>query len=147
MHLDIGDVDANFGSGQVVAAHEAGHSLGISHIGCDTNDFWCYGTFNDAADIMGSGPTISARDYQVFAEIMGQVSGCRWKVTPASGPPHNYLPLAVGFGAGVLGAVLGGLLGFVAGGPLGAFIGAGIGGLGMGFGFGALMGATGGTVS
>lgn len=147
MHLDIGDVDANFGSGQVVAAHETGHSLGLSHIGCDTNDFWCYGTFNDAADIMGGGPTISARDYQVFAEIMQQVTGCRWKVTPASGPPHNYLPTALGFAMGVLGAIAGGVIGFGLGGPLGAFIGAAVGGLGLGFGFGALAGALGLTAS
>ncbi len=147
MHLDIGDVDANFGSGQVVASHETGHSLGLSHIGCDTNDLLCYGIFNDAADIMGGGPTVSARDYQTFADIMGQVTGCRWKVTPASAPPHNYLPTALGFAMGVVGAVLGGLIGFSLGGPLGAFIGAGIGGLALGFGFGALAGVLGMTAS
>jgi Domain of unknown function (DUF4157) len=147
MHLDIGDVDANFGSGQVVAGHETGHSVGLSHIGCDTNDPRCYGMFNEAADIMGGGPTVSARDYQVFAEIMGQVTGCQWKVTQASAPPHNYLPLILGGVFGAAGAVLGGLAGLAVGGPLGAFIGAGIGGLGLGFGFGAIVGATGGTVS
>jgi hypothetical protein len=132
---------------KVVAAHETGHSLGLGHIGCNTDDMICYGTFNAAADIMGGGPTVSARDYQTFADIMAQITGCRWKVTPASGSPHNYLPMAVGFAFGVLGAIAGGVIGFALGGPLGAFIGAAVGGLGLGFGMAALVGLTGGTAS
>jgi len=128
MRVRESDIRPGWPSQQVTVEHEFGHAMGINHIACNSNDDECYGRGDEAADVMGKGPTVSAKDYQVFADLMTAdfANGCTYKVKEASAPPRNIMPLVMGAVFGTLGAVLGGVLGSLAG-PLGAFIGAGAG--------------------
>jgi hypothetical protein len=133
MRVRESDIDEDI-SGYSTASHEFGHALGLDHIACVGSEDQCYGRGDEAADVMGKGPTISARDYEPFAELLGRefTPGCSWKVTPASAEPRNLAPLVLGVIGGVLGAAAGAFLGFMAGGPLGAFLGGALGGLALG---------------
>ncbi len=139
------DIDADIG-GYVTAEHEFGHALGLDHITCPTNDDKCYGRGDEAADVMGNGPTIGARDYEPFAQLLSRefAPGCTWKVTAASAPPKNKAPLVWGVVGGALGLATGALLGSMAGGLLGGLLGGAIGGLALG-GAAALLGYLSGT--
>ena len=45
--------------------------MGLQHIHCKGNATQCYGmTPDEAMDIMGSGSTVSQRDYKPFQQIM-----------------------------------------------------------------------------
>jgi hypothetical protein len=135
--LNTHDLEKRGDFPQTPVDHEFGHMLGLQHIHCDgaeEND--CYGvTRDEKGDVMGEGSFVSPRDYEVFAEIMTAITGCKYGVQQASvlPPPNNAGPLGALIGAGILGAA-GVALGSLAG-PLGAFIGGAIG-----IGLGALVG-------
>ena len=128
-------------TGQVVATHEAGHWLGLTHIHCRSGADKCYGvTEEERADIMGVGEIVSARDYAPFADAMTRITHCPWNPvehgknqlfgTSLTGPLALFLGAAAGLAGGLL---LGGPtligevgVGLVFGG-VGAIAGAGIG--------------------
>jgi hypothetical protein len=126
-HLDVLDTRQRSDVPQTPAEHEFGHMLGLHHIRCEGGGD-CYGvTHEEKSDVMGSGTFVSPRDYEVFAEVMSTITGCRYGVQQASViPPSNAGAIGALVGAGLLGA-LGIGIGFAAGGPLGAFIGGAIG--------------------
>jgi len=65
----VEDATAPPGGGQVVAAHEIGHWLGLSHVVCGTNDSRCYGvTPGQRNDLMGAGNQINGWHAGPWAE-------------------------------------------------------------------------------
>lgn len=73
------------GTYQTTAEHEFGHMLGLHHIHCNGNEKECYGLSPTAEpgekeDVMGAGSEVSKRDYEVFSEVLQQMTGCNWKV-------------------------------------------------------------------
>jgi uncharacterized protein DUF4157 len=114
--------------------HEFGHMLGLPHIHCDSNDDECYGTTSEEkADEMGQGSFVSPRDYEPFAELMKDFTGCVYKVKQASFIPPSSLPGIFGAVGSLLGGAALGLMGMAIGsafGPVGALVGGVIGAVG-----------------
>jgi hypothetical protein len=74
-------LNSESGTAQATAEHEFGHALGLHHISCAGNQEECYGAKGSAAekDIMGKGSEVSLRDYEVFEEVLNQMTGCTWQ--------------------------------------------------------------------
>ena len=95
---------------QRVIEHEFGHMLGVHHIRCNGNQPECYGLApgaprSEREDVMGVGENVSLRDYQVFADVMRQATGCAWKPQEKS----NLAAILIGIAAvaGAIGAAIG----------------------------------------
>ena len=84
--------------------------------------------------VMCFGNTVTADDYQPFANALNQMTACSYKVGARRAVPAPRRGHA-GLG-GFLGALAGTALGFLVGGPIGAFVG-----LAAGVGLGALIGS------
>lgn len=85
-----------------------GAGAGLPHIRCSRNDDECYGVVaEERADIMGQVSYVTTRDYEPFAELMPNFTGCNYRVLEGSFVPTGRGP-AIG---GAVGAIVGGAIG------------------------------------
>jgi hypothetical protein len=93
---------------QTTSEHEFGHMLGIHHIACTLSEKECYGRTPEQRDnIMGYGSTVTPGNYSIFADLLGELTGCTWTPRPAGLSGWAIFGIVLGVLAGLALAGLG----------------------------------------